>query len=200
MARRLVPQSRWLTLVVISLLAGAVGCGITVGRRFGKATMNKVIYDDRCGLQEYWDRVAMGIVRLPQQVSSSEVEKTEGKRANGGKSSFAFTSDGQLAVLRRVLSDNWRRVPEEVMTADQVEVEVRWSERAETKFVVMSEDAELRVGRESYTLPYHHCLSALLFGESLYGMRRQMVGLSPVPSFDKPAPDAGVARDALESE
>ena len=200
MARRSLARSPWLPLVVISLTAGAVGCGITVARRFGKSTMNEVIYDDKCGLQEYWDNVAMGIVRLPQQVSSTELESTEGKRVSGGISTFAFTSDGQLAVLRRVLGDNWRRVPKEVMAASKVEVEVRWSERAENRFVVMSEDATLRVGRESYALPYHHCLSALLFGESLYHMRREMVGLSPLPSFGQPALDAGPAYDAMKRE
>jgi hypothetical protein len=47
---------------------------------------------------------------------------------------------------------------------------------------VTNEDAELTVGREQLSLPYHVCLSELLFGEPLYRQRRVSLGLGPLPS------------------
>jgi hypothetical protein len=172
------------------LLVVTIGCGITVSRNLGKATLNAAIYDDVCGLQDYFDRLAMGALRAPAIVGTQEMEKTEGKRASGGRTRFAFTTDGQLGVVRRVLGANYRRLPEELGTATEVDLTVRWSERADNRFVVMTEDAELTVGKESYTLPYHHCLSALLFGDSLYKSRRVMLDLPAMPPPPSP-PDAG---------
>jgi hypothetical protein len=193
--RQTIRPARVVQITVVLLALCGIGCGIVVARRFGQASMNEIIYDDKCDLQEYFDRIEMGIIHPPAQVQSSELERTQGKRASGGISSYAFTSDGQLAALRKMLAANWRRIPEEVKTAERIEVEVRWSERAENRFVVMDQDAELRIGRQGFALPYHHCLSALLFGEALYHMRREMVGLPPLPSFDKSGKDAGSAME-----
>ena len=184
---------RRLPWLFFPLLAVSIGCGIAVSRNLGKASLNETIYDDVCGLQDYFDRLAMGAVRAPAIIGTQELEKTEGKRISGGRTRFAFTTDGQLGVVRKVLQTNYRRLPEGLSSATEVDLTVRWSERAENRFVVMTEDAELTVGKESYALPYHHCLSALLFGDSLYKSRRVMLNLPAMPP--PPAPtstqDAG---------
>ena len=50
-----------------------------------------------------------------------------GKRVHGGKERFAFENDFQLKHLRRVLNENWRRLPEQVATAKKIEIEVQWA-------------------------------------------------------------------------
>jgi len=178
----------------VPCFAASLGCGIAVSRNLGKATLNEAIYDDVCGLQDYFDRRTVGAVRAPEVVSTQEMEKTEGRRSSGGQTRFAFTTDGQLDILRKVLGANYRRLPDDLGTAAKVELSVRWSERAENRFVVMTEDAELFVGKESYALPYQHCLSALLFGDSLYKSRRVMLNLPAMPTLAA-NPDALPPRD-----
>ena len=65
---------------------------------------------------------------------------------------------------------------------------MRWSEKAGAKRVVTDQPAELTVGGESWELPYHPCLSELLYGAPLYRQRREMWGSAAVPA--RP-PDAG---------
>jgi hypothetical protein len=42
--------------------------------------------------------------------------------------------------------------------------------------VMSTEHATLIVARQSWALPYHVCLSELLFGEALYRQRREILG------------------------
>ena len=128
----------------------------------------------------------------PRVVSALDLEGgSDGKRIRGGKERFAFDNDFQLKHLRRVLHENWRRLPDPVATASKIEIEVKWSEKAGTKRVVTDGEAELDVGGESYALPYHVCLSELLYGEPLYRQRRVMWGL-PLPG----GPPVAAATDA----
>lgn len=187
-----------LTWLLAPALALSLGCGIAVSRQLGKTTLNEAIYDDACGLQDYFDKRAMGAVRAPAVVSTQEMEKSAGKRSSGGKTRFAFTTDGQLDIVRNVLTANYRRLPDDLKSATKIELTVRWSERAENRFVVMTEDAELSLGKEDYALPYHHCLSALIFGDSLYSARRDMLNLPRMPA-PAPTPDASPPRDASSS-
>ena len=107
---------------------------------------------------------------------------------------FAFENDFQLKHLRRVLNENWRRLPESVATANKIEIEVKWSEKAGTKRVITDEDAEMTIGPETFSLPYHVCLSELIYGEPLYRQRRVMWGL-PLPGMPaaKAATDGGAS-------
>ena len=162
-----------------------------------------------CGLQEYFDALEIKTSPPPRVVSSLDLEGlSEGKRVKGGKERFAFDNDFQLKHVRRVLNENWRRLPESVDTAPKIEIEVRWSEKAGAKRVVTDQEAELTVGGETVGLPYHVCLSELLYGEPLYRQRRAMWGL-PLPGVAtaKPpaadggavAPDGGAAGDVTSS-
>ena len=94
-----------------------------------------------CGLQEYFDALEIKTSPPPRVVSALDLEgQTGGKRIHGGKERFAFENDFQLKHLRRVLNENWRRLPEPVATASKIEIEVKWSEKAGTKRVVTDED------------------------------------------------------------
>jgi hypothetical protein len=48
--------------------------------------------------------------------------------------------------------------------------------------VVTDEDAAMTIGPETFSLPYHVCLSELIYGEPLYRQRRVMWGL-PLPGM-----------------
>jgi hypothetical protein len=179
------------------LLVGAIvgsACGIAIRRDLSTVRPGQVGYDDMCGLQEYFDALEIRTSPPPRLVSGMDVEGTRrGKKVQGGTERFAFENDFLLRHLRRVLDENWRRLPDAVATAPKIEVEVKWSERAGTKRVVTEEDAELIIGDQTFGLPYHPCLSELLYGEPLYRQRRTMwqLPLPGVPAARSPVTDGG---------
>jgi hypothetical protein len=143
-----------------------------------------------CGLQEYFDALEIKTVAPPRVVSANDLEgESGGKKVRGGKERFAFENDFLLKHLKRVLNENWRRLPESVPAAGKIEIEVKWSEKAGAKRVITDEDAEMTIGSETYSLPYHVCLSELLYGEPLYRQRRVMWGL-PLPGMPPAKPAA----------
>ncbi len=95
-------------LVVGFTMAGALsaGCGIGVKRNFNSVPTQAVIFDDMCGLQEYFDVVGSNKASGPAVVSASEFQKEDASRAAGGKTTFAFESEFQLKHLRRLLNEN----------------------------------------------------------------------------------------------
>lgn len=168
-----------LALLALSALA-AGGCGITVQRDLNSVKATEVAFDDLCGLQGYFDALKDTTLAPPLELSSQVLSADGGTQ--GGKSRYRFSSDFQLKNVRRVLQENWKRLPQEVDTAIPVELEVRWSEKAGLKRVVTTEEAVLQLGEKSYYLPYHVCLSELLFGEPLYETRRNFLALPSSPS------------------
>jgi hypothetical protein len=175
-------------LVGAGLLVVGVGCGIAVQRDLSATPPGQVGFDDMCGLQEYFDALQIKTSPPPRIVSALDLEgESGGKQVRGGKEKLAFDNDFQLKTLRRVLHENWQRLPEKLDRADKIEIEVRWSEKASTKRVTTEGDSELTIGTETFALPYHPCLSELLYGEPLYKQRRIVWGL-PLPTA---TPDAG---------
>lgn len=148
-----------------------------------------------CGLQGYFDALEINTSPPPRVVSALDLEGQNGGRAvRGGTERFAFETPFQLQSLKRVLSENWKRLPDPIANASEIEIEVHWSEKAGTKRVLTDQAAELAVGQESWDLPYQPCLSELLYGQALYRQRRLMWGL-PLPGQppDGGAPDAAPA-------
>jgi hypothetical protein len=175
---------------LVLLVAAGVGCGIAVQRDLSAIPPGQVGFDDMCGLQEYFDALEIKSAPPPRIVSAADIEgQSGGKATRGGKERFAFEGDYQLKHLRRVLNDNWRRLPPELASANTIEIEVRWSEKAGAKRVVTDQESEISAGGQSWSLPYHPCLSELLYGAPLYKQRREMWAL-PLPAS---AVDAGVA-------
>jgi hypothetical protein len=164
----------------------ASGCGVTVQRDLSTAKASEVVFDDMCGLQDYFDGLKDTTLAPPAEAFAQDM--TNEKGTAGGRTRFVFASEFQLHHLKKVLAENWKRLPENVPGAQKIEIEVRWSEKAGLKRVVTNEEAILQVGEKQVFLPYHVCLSDLLFGESLYDTRRAFLGLpaaAPSP-FAKP--------------
>jgi hypothetical protein len=186
------PRARSVGLLFVGVVSASVACSIAIRRDLAAVPAGQVGFDDMCGLQEYFDALEIKSARPPRVVSALELEgASAGKRVRGGKERFAFENDFQLKHLRRILNENWRRLPESVEAADKIEIEVKWSEKAGAKRVVTDEEAAMTIGTETFSLPYHVCLSELIYGEPLYRQRRAMWGL-PLPGMPaRPAADGG---------
>jgi hypothetical protein len=184
-------------MVLAGALGGslvALGCGIYAQKKLASVPPAIVIYDDMCRLQEYHDTMASGQGQPPKVTHDTEILTPEAKEPMGGRTTFAFETSYQLKTLHRLLTEHWGRVPAEVMSAERLTLEVFWGTKASVRRVVTNADAVIGVpsGRQ-FDLPYHACLSELLFGEALYKTRRAMLGLPPVEPVTVFAPDGGGA-------
>lgn len=168
--------ARWLAVTLVG-----AACAPAIRRDLSQIPAGRVGFDDLCGVQTYFDRLAMKIGEPPTLVSATEVQ---GRGLPSGRSRFRFETELQLQAVRQILAEDWKRLPEDITTATRIDVEVRWAERSGVRRVVTNEDAELTVGgaQSPVPLPYHVCLSELLFGEPLYRQRRVALGLGPLPS------------------
>jgi hypothetical protein len=186
-------RARSTGMLVVGLVVLSVACSIAIRRDLSSVPAGQVGFDDMCGLQEYFDALEIGTSRPPRVVSALDLEGTSGgKPVRGGKERFAFDNDFQLKHLRRILNENWRRLPDQVGAANKIEIEVKWSEKAGSKRVITDQEAEMGIGGETFNLPYHVCLSELLYGEPLYRQRRVMWNL-PLPGIAKAATDGGIS-------
>src|ERR1051325_2894286 len=148
-------MSRPGVLGLLIVVAFCTTCGVAIRRDLSAVQPGQVGFDDMCGLQEYFDALEIKTSPPPRVVSALDLEGTVGgKPVRGGRERFAFDNDFVLKHVRRVLNENWRRLPDGVDTASKIEIEVRWSEKAGTKRVLTDEEAQLSVGGETYTLPY----------------------------------------------
>ena len=183
-------------LVVVSPLV-AIACGIAIKRDLSAIQPGQVGFDDMCGLQDYFDGLEAKLSREPAVVSSIDMEGGDGQRTiRGGRARLAFEGTFLLKHGKRVLYENWRRLPEGLQNAERFDIEVRWAEKAGIKRVVTNQDAQLYIGKDSEPLPYHVCLSELLYGAPLYKQRRQIWHLpEPLPVIP-PAPAPPPAADA----
>jgi len=186
-----------LFLVIVVSTFGAVACGIAIKRDLSTIPQGQVGFDDMCGLQEYFDGLEGKAAREPVAVSSLDLEGGDGvKTVRGGRVRLLFEGEFLLKHAKRVLEDNWRRLPETLPAANKLEIEVRWAEKAGVKRVLTDQDSELFVAAESYNLPYHVCLSELLFGAPLYKQRQVLWGLpnpsaNAIPAREAAKPDGG---------
>jgi len=184
--KRLLAGSTGAALLVAAAL---VGCAVGVRRDLSKVAPNAVIFDDQCHLQDYFDDLARGRERPPALVRSDEIQTSDSEKTLGGRNAYLFGANTSLAALRRILLENWKPLPAAVMAAPEVEVEVRWCEKAATRWVVSDQNISLRVAGKNYALASHPCMTSFLFGQALFERRREMVGLPPLPTPS----DAGTA-------
>ena len=124
--------------VVLGLVVLPVACGIAIRRDLSALPAGQVGFDDMCGLQGYFDAIEIKTSPPPRVVSAVDLEGAAGgadgsKRPRGGSERFAFEGDFQLKHVRRVLGENWQRLPDGVATASKIEIEVKWAEKAGTK-------------------------------------------------------------------
>lgn len=179
---------RWKTpMVSVSILiSAATACGIGIRRDLSAIPPGQIGFDDMCGLQEYFDTLEVKAAEPPRLINAVDLESDAKKTVRGGKALYAFETEFQLKHLRRILDNNWKRLPEQVAKAKRLEIEVYWAEKAGVKRVVTENDVELVIDRESHAMPYQVCMSELLYGEPLYRQRREMWGL-PLPKLPVPA-------------
>jgi hypothetical protein len=123
-----------------------------------------------------------------------------------GRSRFGFEGRAQIFTLRRVLDENWDRLPEAVVVSPRVDLDVYWSERDGLRRVISTRNATLIASSsgQDVAIPYHVCLSELIYGAPLYHSRREIMGLGPIVPASQdagPAPlssgDAGTASAAI---
>ena len=190
----LTKRTRRVFLVGIISSFASVACGIAIKRDLSAVPVGQVGYDDMCGLQDYFDTLEAGLAKDPVIASALDLEGGDGQRTiRGGKVRIVFEGDFLVKNARRVLEQNWRRLPAELATAQKIEFEVRWAERAGVKRLVTTQDAVMTIDGKDTFLPYQVCLSELLFGAPLYRQRQITMGL-PDPSTKRPldlALDAG---------
>ncbi|MES1206471.1 MAG: hypothetical protein ABUS79_11080 [Pseudomonadota bacterium] len=180
-----------------AILFSGLGCAPVVKRDLSTIPVGQVGFDDLCDLQTYYDKLATKEGTNPTVVLSAEIERERPGVPRSGRSRFAFETDFQVQAARRVLKENWKRLPDEISTASRIDLEVRWSERSGVRRVVTNEDAALIIDKTESSLPYHPCLSEFLFGEPLYKQRREVLGLAPLPAaaawLAGRSPDGGAA-------
>jgi hypothetical protein len=197
----LTKRTRILFLVVVVSPLAVVACGIAVKRDLSATPAGQVGFDDMCGLQDYFDSLEAKVSRPPAVSSSLDLEgggADGGQRTvRGGRQNIVFEGDFLMKNVRRVLNENWTRLPESLATAKKVEFEVRWAERAGVKRLVTDQDPEMVIDGSSSYLPYHVCLSELLFGAPLYKQRQLLWGL-PNPSAKIPL-DLGLDGGAADA-
>jgi hypothetical protein len=166
--------------LALAFALGVGGCGATIKRDLSTIPQGQVGFDDLCGVQAYFDAIEAGLQSEPVVASSAESEgRQDGKAVHGGRTRFVFESDFQLDELARVLNENWRRLPPGLDTTPRMALEVHWAERAGVPRVVADDDATLTFDGKSHALPYHVCLSELLFGRPLYAQRLVTRHLQP---------------------
>jgi hypothetical protein len=169
-----------------------------VKRDLSNVPVGRVGFDDLCGLQNYYDTIAIKQATPPAVIDSADIERiSDGNTARGGRARFAFETDFQLTTVRRVLDENWKDLPPGLSAAKRIELNVTWSERAGLRRVANDSSPELVADGVAVTLPYHVCLSELLFGEKIYQRRRDVLGLAPRPTAHSLAlgADAGAPSD-----
>jgi hypothetical protein len=153
------------------------GCGIGVVRDLGSVPPPQVVLDDMCGVQAYHDGVVTRAGHYPSVLHSTDLERDTGKPVTGGITEFKFNEEFPRGYLRKILRENYRKLPPDLLAAPEVRLEVQWSEKAAVRRVVTTQDAHISWGEQSRYLPYHICLSELLFGAPLYKTRRDVLGL-----------------------
>jgi hypothetical protein len=198
MVRAFTAHNAWAAGIAAGLSLLLVGCGIGIQRDLSTMKASEVVYDDACGLQEYFDALKSPQVSPPSETFSQDFSQEGPDKGVGGKTRFLFSSDFQMFYVKRMLTQNWKRLPPEVANAPSMELEVRWAQKAGVKRVVTTDDARVMVGAKSWYLPYHVCLSDMLFGEELYDTRRVFLQLPPPrPNPFIKGKDAGIVTPAM---
>jgi hypothetical protein len=174
-------QNAWARGMATGLALLMVGCGIGIQRDLSTMKPPEVVYDDVCGLQEYFDALKSPQVSPPSEAFAQDFSKDGSDKGLGGTTRFRFSSEFQMHYVRRLLTANWKRLPPELVNAPSIDLEVKWAQKAGLKRVVTTEDARVTAGARSWDLPYHVCLSDLLFGAELYDTRRAFLQLPPPP-------------------
>jgi hypothetical protein len=180
----------WMKIFAAVFAVATVGCSVGVRRDLSRTSPNEVIFDDHCHLQDYFDDMARGLESPPALIRSDEIETVDTEKTLGGRNAYRFGENSSLKAFRKILMENWKPVPPEILQADQVDVEVRWCEKVGTRWVVNDDKVALSGGGKAVSMAPHPCLTSFLFGKDLYERRREVLGLPTIAAPVAAAPDA----------
>src|SRR4030095_2401345 len=101
-------RARSVGVFLVGVATLSIACSIAIRRDLSAVPPGQVGFDDMCGLQEYFDALAITPSPPPRGVSARDLEGASGgKRVRGGRERFAFDNDFQLKHVRRILEENW---------------------------------------------------------------------------------------------
>jgi hypothetical protein len=196
----------------------ALSCGPAIRRDLGGVMQSAITFDDMCHLQEYFDQRLESHARPLRVVNEQSTETTREERDEHGVMRPVVMGEGTYVLatrtdrvrFRRLLREEYRRLPEMTLTRPEqtVRVKVAWWQAGGIRRIRAGEDVELATGDESWTLPPHPCVGEFLFGEPAYVMRRcfqeaqrarsagQIPGPCSVGPVEAPPADADAAAPA----
>src|SRR5215213_1077366 len=96
------PHNGWVAAVAASMSVLLVGCGIGIQRDLSTMKAPEVVYDDACGLQEYFDALKSPQVSPPSETFSQDFSPDGAEKGTGGQTRFLFSSDFQMYYVRRL--------------------------------------------------------------------------------------------------
>ena len=149
-----------------------------------RSNPSDVVFDDLCGLQEYFDALKDSSPGAAlRDLRARHDRRREGGAPWAGASASASRTSSSSTTCASCSRTTGRRSRSRWPRPRAWSWRSAWSEKAGVARVVTNEEALLSVGPKTWALPYHVCLSDLLFGEPLYDSRRAMLNLpDPVPS------------------
>src|SRR5688572_9908912 len=83
-------QARARLLLTACVLGLATGCGVTIKRDLSAVKPTEVVYDDLCGLQEYFDALKDSSLAPPTETFARDLNSDDRARPLGGRKRFRF--------------------------------------------------------------------------------------------------------------
>jgi hypothetical protein len=157
-------------------------CGPRPRRDLGSIPMSAITYEDMCHLQEYFEQRVQSHAPPLRVVDEQATETSRHEQDEHGvmrpvvvgEGTYVLASRSDRIRFRRLLREEYRRLPEMNLTGPEqtVRVKVGWWQAGGIRRLRPDEDVVISTGDDSWTLPPHPCVGEFLFGEPAYVMRR----------------------------
>ena len=164
-------------------------------QRFTDPMVKRLQFEDRCGLQRYFDRKPPRILILSERAVSPD------SRTEVGQAEVLVRRGPQLTELGRILNRFYREVPGWLYGSDVTvatdflrriprPVKGRGVFRQGRGVVVIPTTATITMasGKNKVEIAYHPCVGELLFGRQTYRLRRLVLSPAPPPRRIRPRP------------
>lgn len=176
------PVTRYALAATLALLA----CGPKARRDLSTVPQRQVTYDDLCGMQSHFDRVArMRTRHVPTVVMEQSTETEARERDEHGQMQRVLLGEGTYhlttALLRRrflqLLRDEYEGLPADVLRvgSEPVRVHLGWWSSGGVRRVRPDEPIEVTANGATVRLPFNPCVGEFLFGAEVYALRRTVL-------------------------
>lgn len=165
-------------LTALALLS----CGPSIKRDLGSVRQSAITYDDMCHLQSYFTQRATAHAPPFRAENETSTETTREERDERGQLRPVTVGEGTYVLeqrtdrvrFRRMLRDEYSRLPDMGITAPEARVAVRvnWWQAGGLRRVRNDGLVTITVGEQTWQLPPHPCVGEFLFGEPGYVMRQ----------------------------